>query len=158
MKTFKRIVKKLTEEKKSIATMESCTGGAVANAITNIEGASDVYSYSAITYSNSFKIKMGVSKEIIDTYTVYSKETAREMAHAITTFSGAELGVGITGKLNRIDKNNPYGEDNVVFVAIYDKTKDKYWERQVQAKEGSRKKNKEFIIQEIIEILEENVL
>ena len=52
MKTFKKIIKKLTKENLTIATMESCTGGGVANAITNIEGASSVLKFSAVTYSN----------------------------------------------------------------------------------------------------------
>ena len=57
---FKRVVEKLIEDKKTISTMESCTGGGVANAITNIEGASSILKFSAVTYSNEFKIKMGV--------------------------------------------------------------------------------------------------
>ena len=73
---FKKVVEKLTENKETIATMESCTGGGVANAITNIEGASSVLKFSAVTYSNEYKIKMGVSSEVIDKYSVYSQETA----------------------------------------------------------------------------------
>ena len=55
----------------TVSTMESCTGGAVVNAITNIPGASQVLKYSAVTYCNEFKIKMGVSKDVIDKYSVY---------------------------------------------------------------------------------------
>ena len=75
---FNKIVEKLTKKEETIATMESCTGGAVASAITDIEGASAILKFSAVTYSNEFKIKMGVSSKVIDTYTVYSMETARE--------------------------------------------------------------------------------
>ena len=63
---MKKLISKLTKLNKTISTMESCTGGALANAITNIEGASNVIKFSAVTYSNEFKIKMGVSKNIID--------------------------------------------------------------------------------------------
>ena len=73
---FKKIIHLLQKQQKTIATMESCTGGGVVNAITNMEGASEVLHFSAVTYSNEYKIKMGVSKEIIDQYTVYSMETA----------------------------------------------------------------------------------
>ena len=66
--------------------MESCTGGGVANAITNCEGASEILKFSAVTYSNEYKIKMGVSSEVIDKYTVYSMETADEMSKNITKF------------------------------------------------------------------------
>ena len=63
---MKRIVEKLRKLNKTISTMESCTGGGVANVITNIEGASEILKFSAVTYSNEFKIKMGVDKNIID--------------------------------------------------------------------------------------------
>ena len=56
MKTFKRIIKELTKRGETIATMESCTGGGVADAITSIEGASEVLKFSAVTYSNEGKI------------------------------------------------------------------------------------------------------
>ena len=104
---------------KTISTMESCTGGALANAITNVSGASNVLNFSAITYSNDFKIKMGVKSEVIDKYTVYSKETAREMARAISEFTSSNYGVGVTGKLGKKDPNNRCGNDNQVFVCIY---------------------------------------
>ena len=63
---MKEIVEILKTKKQTISTMESCTGGAIVNEITNIEGASNVIKYSAITYSNEFKIKMGISKEVIE--------------------------------------------------------------------------------------------
>ena len=103
---MKKIVKKLTEKNKTISTMESCTGGGVANAITSIEGASEVIKFSAVTYSNEYKIKMGVSSKVIDKYSVYSMETAMEMSKNISIFSNSNYGVGITGKLNRVDINN----------------------------------------------------
>ena len=68
MKNFKNVVSKLIEKGFTISTMESCTGGGVCNEITNVPGASSVLLFSAITYSNSFKIKMGVDSGIIDKY------------------------------------------------------------------------------------------
>ena len=115
---LERIVKNLNSNGKTISTMESCTGGACVNAITNVPGASQVLNFSAITYSNDFKIKMGVSEEVINKYTVYSKETAREMAKAISMFALSDYGIGITGKLGKRDPNNEFGNDNQVFVCI----------------------------------------
>ena len=106
---FKNIVKRLTKDKLTISTMESCTGGAVVSSITDIEGASDVVHFSAVTYSNEAKIKMGVSKKIIDEFSVYSMEVAEEMSRSISDYAKSDIGIGITGKLNRVDKNNPYG-------------------------------------------------
>ena len=153
MKTFKRIIAKLTKDKKTIATMESCTGGGVANAITCIEGASEVLKFSAITYSNEFKIKMGVSKEVIDKYSVYSMETAHEMAKNIKEYTNSDIGIGITGKLNRADEHNNYGKDNEVFISIY--YNNKYNDIDIIVDKKTRKQNKDVIIEAIINRLEE---
>ena len=153
MIVMQRIIKKLTDLNKTIATMESCTGGGVANSITNIEGASEVIKFSAVTYSNEFKIKMGVSKDIILKYSVYSIETAMEMSKSISVFANSNYGIGITGKLNRVDKHNMFGNDNVVFVSIYDKDLDKFYNYQIEVDKPSRKENKELVINLIIEKL-----
>lgn len=152
---YKEIVKKLMFNNKTISTMESCTGGGLVNAITNIEGASEVLKYSAITYSNEYKIKMGVDSKVIDKYTVYSMETADEMSKNITKFADSDYGIGITGQLNRKDPNNPTGEDNVIYISIYDKTKDKYYQKELRVHKESRELNKDYIIDNIIMMLEE---
>ena len=154
---MKKIIEKLTNLNKTISTMESCTGGGIANAITNIEGASEVFKFSAVTYSNEYKIKMGVDKNIIDEYSVYSMETANEMSKNISNFTNANYGVGITGKLNRVDRFNPYGLDNVVYISIYDKDNNKYYNSIVEAKLSTRKDNKELVINEVIKLLD-NIL
>ena len=150
---MQEVIKILTEKNKTIATMESCTGGGVANAITNIEGASDVLKFSAVTYSNEYKIKLGVSSDTIDKYSVYSMEVAKEMALNISKFAESNYGIGITGKLNRVDKNNPYGSDNITFVSIYDKDNDNYYDFTVKAIESTRALNKELIINKIVDKL-----
>ncbi len=153
MKTFKKIIKELTNKNLTISTMESCTGGGVSNAITNIEGASEVLKYSAVTYSNEYKIKMGVDKNVIDTYSVYSFNTAREMALNISKFSNSDIGIGITGKLNRADEYNNFGKDNEVFISIY--FNNKYYDRSICVDKKTRKQNKDVVINEIISMLGE---
>lgn len=153
LKNMQRIIEILTNKNKTISTMESCTGGALASAITDIEGASEILKFSAVTYSNEYKIKMGVNPSIIDKYSVYSKETAMEMAHNIAIFANSNYGVGITGKLNRVDKNNPFGDDNEVFICIYDKDNNQDYLLEVLATEKSRKDNKELVIDGIIKKL-----
>ena len=155
MKTFKNIVEILTKRGESFSTMESCTGGGIANAITNVEGSSEVFHYGAVTYSNDFKVKMGVSQEILDTYTVYSSEIARNMSEAITMFTDSDYGIGVTGKLNRADPNNMVGEDNKVFLSIYDKKEKKHTDFFVYATKETRDQNKELVIDEVILKLEE---
>lgn len=146
---FKKVVRLLKDTNKKVSTMESCTGGGLADAITNIEGASNVIEFSAVTYSNDFKIKMGVSEKNIAKYSVYSMNIAKEMSKKITDFTGSDYGIGITGKLNCIDKKNLYGNDSVVFISIYQKEDDKYYTSIVSTILNSRKANKKLVIKEV---------
>lgn len=93
---WSKIVSKLNELNLSIATMESCTGGGIANEITNISGASSVFKESYVTYCNEAKMKQGVPAEVIAKYTVYSPETAVEMAKAVKKKANSDIGVGVT--------------------------------------------------------------
>lgn len=110
----KKVVNKLKNLNKTISFMESCTGGYLANTITNVSGASNVLKASLVTYSNEYKIKFGVSKETIDKYTVYSSEVADEMAKKVAEFTKSDYGIGITGELA-----NPKKEENKVYYSIY---------------------------------------
>lgn len=147
---MKELIELLTISKKTISTMESCTGGGVVNSITNIEGASEVLKFSAVTYSNEYKIKMGVSKIVIDRYSVYSVETAMEMSKTISNYANSDYGVGITGKLNRIDINNLYGKDNVVYISIYDRNNNKFYNTKIEVLKESRELNKQLVIDEVV--------
>ena len=150
---FRDLVNKLIDCNITISTMESCTGGGVANAITNIEGASEVIKFSAVTYSNEFKIKMGVNADVIDKFSVYSMETAHEMSKAICEFAGSTYGVGVTGKLNRVDKNNLHGDDSTVYISIYDSINNRFCDSVINAIKNNRKENKDLVIEEVINIL-----
>lgn len=154
---MEEIVRLLINLKKTISTMESCTGGGVANAITNIPDSSLVLKFSAVTYSNEFKIKMGVSSDIIDTYSVYSMETAMEMSRNISEFAFSNYGVGITGKLNRTDKNNLYGDDSTVYISIYNRDTDEYFNDSIKVIYSTREENKDFVIKKIADMLKEFV-
>ena len=144
---FKIIIDKLIKEEKTISTMESCTGGLLVSSLTDIEGSSEVIKFSAVTYSNEFKIKMGVSEEVINTYSVYSIETAIEMSKNISNFTNSNYGVGITGKLNKSDPNNLFSKDNVVYISIYDKDNDKYYNYDIEVNRDTRRENKRYVIE-----------
>ena len=92
---------------------------------------------------------MGVSKEVIDKYSVYSMNVAREMAKKISDFASSDIGVGITGKINRVDENNLFGDDNKIYYAIYDKNSDKYYEYELIAINDTRLNNKKYIMENI---------
>ena len=149
------VVNKLIQLNRTISTMESCTGGFIANSITNVEGSSDVFMFGAVTYSNEYKIKLGVDKNLIDKYSVYSMEVADSMSKTISNYTNSNYGIGVTGKLNRIDKNNLNGEDNVVYVSIYDKLNDTFYNDTVTVLYSDRCKNKEMVLNSIIKLLEE---
>lgn len=81
-----------------LATAESCTGGWVAKALTDIPGSSAWFDCGFITYSNEAKQEMlGVDPEIIDTNTAVSEATARAMAEGALQKSHADLSLAITG-------------------------------------------------------------
>lgn len=143
---MKNIIEYLKTNNLTISTMESCTGGFIASSITNIEGSSDVFRYGAVTYSNEYKIKMGVDKSLIDKYSVYSLEVSKDMAYKISLYTNSNYGIGITGKINNIDKNNLNGNNDEVFISIYDKNNNKYFNKSIKVKYKSRLKNKEYIL------------
>lgn len=150
MEKIDKIVKMLKEKNKYVSTMESCTGGGLVNAITNIPGASEILKFSAVTYSNEFKIKMGVPKETIDTYSVYSMETAIDMSKKISEFTNSNYGIGITGKLNRADINNLAGDDNMVYFSIYNKDTNTNYNDFIRVSKSSREENKDEVITKIV--------
>ena len=106
------IVDKLKANNLTISFMESCTGGLLANQITNCDGSSEIFKGSLVTYSNEFKEKFGVEKETIDKYSVYSAEVAKEMATNASAIANSDIGVGVTGRIanENIDE---------VFASVY---------------------------------------
>ncbi len=81
-----------------IATAESCTGGLVAGAITDVAGSSDVFDCGFVTYSNAAKVRMlGVRDATLEAHGAVSEETAREMAEGALSRSGATIAVSVTG-------------------------------------------------------------
>jgi nicotinamide-nucleotide amidase len=83
----------------TLATMESCTGGAFASLMTDAPGASSHFAGGMVTYSIQQKINAGVAAETIAQHGVVSQETATAMARAAAERFGADYGIGITGVL-----------------------------------------------------------
>lgn len=82
----------------TVATAESCTGGMVAAALTEIAGSSDVVDRGYVTYSDKAKEQMlGVSPKTIHTTGAVSEETAAEMANGALEAANVDLAVSITG-------------------------------------------------------------
>ncbi|HET8534679.1 MAG TPA: CinA family protein [Sphingomicrobium sp.] len=83
---------------RTVAVAESCTGGLVSAALTEIPGASEVFEAGYVTYSNAAKIDdLGVSEEVVETFGAVSVATAWAMARGALAASKADLAVAITG-------------------------------------------------------------
>jgi len=88
----------LSERKWTVATAESCTGGLVAGAITDIAGSSGWFDRGFVTYSNEAKIELlGVRDATLARFGAVSEQTAREMLAGALARSRADLAVAVTG-------------------------------------------------------------
>jgi nicotinamide-nucleotide amidase len=93
-----RVVAENKAAGRMVAIAESCTGGLVAAAITEVPGSSAVLGYGFVTYSNEAKMKMlGVNEDIIDTFGAVSVAVAWAMAQGALKRSGADVAVAISG-------------------------------------------------------------
>ena len=92
------VCKKLIEKNLTVAVSESCTGGLVSSAFTDVAGISKVFIEGAVTYCEDAKIRrLGVKRETIDKYGVVSVQVAAEMAEGIAKTSGSYIGISTTG-------------------------------------------------------------
>lgn len=88
----------LVEKGLKIAVAESCTGGLIADRITNVPGSSKYFERGIVAYSNEAKIQiLGVSEELIKNYGAVSREVAEAMAEGVRKISGADIGISTTG-------------------------------------------------------------
>lgn len=88
----------LAERELRLATAESCTGGLIAGAVTDIAGSSGWFERGFITYSNEAKQDMlGVKPQTLASYGAVSEQTAREMAEGALEHSPADLSIAVTG-------------------------------------------------------------
>lgn len=92
------VVRLLTERKETLALAESCTGGYIANRVTNVPGSSAVFLGGFVTYSNAAKQNLlGVRAETLAQHGAVSEPTAREMAQGARARLGADYAIATTG-------------------------------------------------------------
>lgn len=93
-----RVIEIFREKGLSLALAESCTGGMIAETITNVAGASDIFYGSAVTYVNSAKEQiLGVTRETLEKHGAVSSECAEEMACGACRVYGADVAMSVTG-------------------------------------------------------------
>lgn len=97
-KLAEALVTELTESGKAVATAESCTGGWVAKAITDIPGSSMVFGYGVVSYANGAKESIiGVKNKTLEDHGSVSAEVVEEMAEGTLRLSGADIAVAVSG-------------------------------------------------------------
>jgi nicotinamide-nucleotide amidase len=92
------LVKELAATCKAIATAESCTGGWIAKAITDIPGSSAVFGYGIVSYSNGAKESiLGVENRTLEKNGAVSEAVVEEMAEGVLHLSGADIAIAVSG-------------------------------------------------------------
>ena len=152
---MEKLIQFLKNKNRTISSMESCTGGLFASELTNINGSSYIFKLGLVTYSNEFKEYFGVSDKIIRKYTVYSNQVSSEMAKAVSKIAKSDFGVGITGQLGTKDIKNNSSKINTVYVSIYNKENDKYYNYIIEPIGENKFQKKCFVINYIKEKLYE---
>jgi nicotinamide-nucleotide amidase len=115
--SFEGVVSRLLDEKQvQLAVMESCTGGGLANVLTNVPGISASFRGGIVSYATDVKELMGVDHAIIAEHSVISPEVAMAMAVAVRERFGADIGIGVTGVAGPDPEDgHPVGE---VYIAL----------------------------------------
>jgi nicotinamide-nucleotide amidase len=93
-----RVGRHLLDGRRGVATAESCTGGWIAKALTDIAGSSQWFVEGFVTYSNESKVqRLGVPRSVLQTQGAVSEATVRAMAAGALKRTGAQLAVAVTG-------------------------------------------------------------
>lgn len=117
------IADELNKNNKTLFVTESCTGGAISEAITDIAGASKYYLGSVTAYTAAMKENiLGVHEETIEKYSVVSKETVIEMAKGALQISGADYSIATTGNVGPTLDKNTTDEVGTVWIAVAEKS------------------------------------
>lgn len=92
------LVAELIASGKTLSTAESCTGGWIAKAITDVPGSSEAFAYGIVSYSNSAKQSLlGVEAATLDDNGAVSEAVVEEMANGVLKLSGADIAVAVSG-------------------------------------------------------------
>jgi nicotinamide-nucleotide amidase len=110
--------KLLAEKKLTISTAESCTGGKIASIITSVSGSSNYFKGSVVSYATETKVNvLGVSQEIINQFSVVSKQVAESMALQSQKIFKTDFAIATTGNAGP-NKGDADAEIGTVFIAI----------------------------------------
>ena len=124
-----QIVRLLVERKQTLALAESCTGGYIAHRVTNVPGASAIFSAGLVTYSNEAKQRfLGVSAETLARHGAVSEPVAREMAEGACRAAQTDYAIAVTG-IAGPGGGTPEKPVGTVFIALASPTGTRAWRR-----------------------------
>lgn len=147
------IVELLRSKGYTFATAESCTGGAIAAAITKVAGCSDVMLGGVVAYHNDIKYQvLGVSKETLDKYGAVSEAVVREMVAGVSMRFGADCAVATSG-IAGPGGGTPGKPVGTVWVAV--KVADMVVARLLQLQDKGREANIESAVFEVLRMVRE---
>lgn len=144
----------LRKKKMTIAVAESCTGGLVANRLTNVSGSSEYFMMGLVAYSNKIKERMlGVSPRTMDSMGAVSKQVALQMAWGIRFLARTSIGVGITGIAGPTG-GTPKKPVGLVYIAVVTERKRVFKECNFR---GTREEIKQQASQAALSLVRKNI-
>ncbi len=145
----------LEEQRLTVTTAESCTGGLLAGRLVNVPGISGYFKEGYITYSNEAKEKiLGVSHDTLEAYGAVSPQTAEEMAKGGAKAAGADICVAVTG-IAGPDGGTEEKPVGLVYISCY--CKGKLYTQKNQYT-GSRSKIREYSVASALTLLRQSIL
>ena len=154
MSLVDKIILRLIKKNISISIAESCTGGLISSSITKINGASKIFSYGIISYSNNSKFKyLSVSKKTLNKFGAVSSNVAEEMVNSLYKIEKAKITISTTGIAGPYggSKDKPVG---LVYIGLKFKNKNYIYKKIFL---GSRidvqRKTKNFVFKKIDELI-----
>ena len=151
----KKVVLKLIEKNITISAAESCTGGMLAKEITSVSGASSIFGYGFVTYSNEAKMNLiGVEESALSSYGAVSREVATQMAKGARRVSKSDIAVSMTGIAGPTGgtKEKPVG---LVWIALSSKNGEIAQKLNLK---GSRKSIRKQTCKKVFELIDKEIL
>ena len=147
------VVERLLSKNKTIAIMDTLTGGKLSYEMSGVEDYDKVLTFYAIPNERSIKVKFGVREITLNEYKENSIEVSRELARIAQAYTDSDFGIGLTGKINRRETKDPLPGEDVAFIAIYKKETNEMFVTNLSIKNATYEVKKEDVVSYIKDML-----